>query len=151
MKARRHFAIMDIVSNQRVETQEELCDELRRRGFEVTQATVSRDIKELKLVKVPDEWGYRYAVPSSASGRYSYDRMKRLFSDAVVAVERNESLIVIKTLPGTAQAVASAIDNSEMEGVLGTVAGDDTILVVIKARKYLRDVFRRFRELIGEK
>ncbi|HOV42505.1 MAG TPA: arginine repressor, partial [Syntrophothermus lipocalidus] len=87
----------------------------------------------------------------SAAGHYSYDRMKRLFADAVVAVERNESLIVIKTLPGTAQAVASAIDNSEIEGVLGTVAGDDTILVVMKARKYLRQVFGRFKELIGEK
>lgn len=151
MKARRHFAIIDIISNQRVETQEDLCEELSRKGFEVTQATVSRDIRELKLVKIPDQWGYRYALPDTGGQRYSYDRMKRLFADAVISVEHNETMIVIKTLPGSAHAVASAIDNSEFEGILGTIAGDDTILVILKARDYLPEVFNRFNNLIAIK
>ncbi|NLU50502.1 MAG: arginine repressor [Syntrophomonadaceae bacterium] len=151
MKARRHFAIVETVSNQRIETQEELCEELRKKGFDVTQATISRDIKELKLVKIPDRQGYRYALPEKSGHRYSYDRMKRLFADAVVSVEHNEYMIVIKTLPGTAHAVASTIDNSELEGILGTVAGDDTILVVLKAWKYLPEVFNQFSELIAVK
>ncbi|MDH7498109.1 MAG: arginine repressor [Syntrophomonadaceae bacterium] len=149
MKARRHFAILEIVANERVATQEELCALLRARGFEVTQATVSRDIKELKLVKVSDRLGYRYALPDSSSQRYSQDRMRRLFNDAVISIEHNESMVVIKTLPGTAHAVASTIDAADLEGVLGTVAGDDTILVVLRAQSHLADTVARFRGLIG--
>lgn len=148
MKARRHFAIIEIISNQRIETQEEICDQLRLRGFEVTQATVSRDIKELKLIKVPDQQGYRYALPDTGGRAYSYERMKRLFADAVVSVAHNRHMIVIKTLPGTAHAVASTIDNSEIEGILGTVAGDDTILVVLKDEENLDEVFNYFEALL---
>lgn len=149
MKSRRHFTVIDIVTNHKIETQEELCEALRKKGFDVTQATVSRDIKELKLVKIPDNSGYRYALPDTGGQRCSYERMQRMFADAVISVEHNENMVVIKTLPGSAQAVASTIDNSELDGVLGTVAGDDTILVVLRSQKHLPEVLDWFNELLA--
>lgn len=148
LKNRRQFAIIDIISNYRVRTQEELCELLREQGFDVTQATVSRDIKELKLVKVPDDDGYHYAMPDTQIPRSSLERLRRLFRDSVISVVYSENLVVIKTLPGTANAVAAAIDSSDVSDILGTLAGDDTILVVARGREYAEPICRRFRELI---
>jgi len=149
MKNRRHFAIMDIIVNRNVGTQEELCDLLRERGYDITQATVSRDIKELKLIKVPDEEGYHYALPEAASPRVSQEKIRRNFREAVISIDISENLIVIKTLPGTANAVASTIDAAENGDILGTIAGDDTILVVARNRErgqlvgdYLQDLIK---------
>ncbi|MGE5404122.1 MAG: arginine repressor [Candidatus Saccharibacteria bacterium] len=148
MKSRRHLAIMDIVNNEKVGTQEDLCESLQRRGFAVTQATVSRDIRELKLIKIADQDGYRYALPDATTPRSSAERMKRLFSDAVVNVDYSENIIVIKTLPGTAHAVASTVDTSGMAEVVGTVAGDDTIFVVVKPKQAVPQIIKRFNDLI---
>lgn len=149
MKNRRHFAIMDIIANRNVSTQEELCDLLRERGYDVTQATVSRDIKELKLIKVPDDEGYHYAMPDTTGPRISQEKIRRNFRDAVISINISENLIVIKTLPGTANAVASTIDAAENSDILGTIAGDDTILVVASNREkgqlvgiYLQDLIK---------
>ncbi|MGR6836390.1 arginine repressor [Syntrophomonas erecta] len=149
MKSRRHFMIMDIIANQRVATQEELCEALRTSGFDVTQATVSRDIKELHLIKVPDDQGYHYALPDATTLSRSRERMKRVFRDNVMSMDFSENLIVIKTLPGGAQAVASVIDTSEWLSILGTVAGDDTIFVAVKTKQAVQDVLEEFRELIS--
>lgn len=135
MKTRRHFAIMEVIASKNVGTQEELCEILRERGYDVTQATVSRDIKELKLIKLPDELGYHYAMPDTASPRISQDRLRRNFRETVVSIDRSENLVVIKTLPGTANAVASMIDAADNNDILGTLAGDDTILVVARDRE----------------
>lgn len=148
MKSRRHRRIMEIVNHQRVTTQEELCDLLRANGFEVTQATVSRDIKELHLVKIPDEEGYRYAMPDAATLSRAQERLRRIFQDTVIAVDYSENLMVIKTLPGGAQGVASVIDSSELEQILGTVAGDDTIIVVVKPKEAMPEVLSYFRQLL---
>ncbi|MGE5449826.1 MAG: arginine repressor [Methanomassiliicoccales archaeon] len=148
MKTRRHFAITDIIVNHNVSTQEELCELLRERGYEVTQATVSRDIKELKLVKVPDQEGYHYALPDSGGSRVSPDRMRRNFRDAVISINCSENLIVIRTLPGTANAVASTIDGVENGDILGTIAGDDTILVIARDRERAQIVSHYLGELI---
>jgi transcriptional regulator of arginine metabolism len=105
MKSQRHFAIMDIISKERIVTQEELCEALKLRGFDVTQATVSRDIKELQLIKIPDLEGYRYSLPDNTALKNSYERMKRIFQDSVVNIDHSENIVVIKTLPGAAQSV----------------------------------------------
>lgn len=139
---------MEIIAAQRIATQEELCDELQKRGFSVTQATVSRDIRELKLIKIADDQGYRYAVPDAAIPRSSQERMRRLFMDAVLSIDASENLIVVKTLPGSANAVASALDTSGIQEILGTVAGDDTILVVVKPKQVVSGLLSRLRELI---
>lgn len=99
MKSRRHRRIMEIVNNQRVATQEELCEALRSNGFDVTQATVSRDIKELHLVKIPDGDGYRYAVPDAAVVNRDQERLHRIMKDSVIHMDYSENIIVIKTFP----------------------------------------------------
>lgn len=148
MKSQRHFAIVDILSRERIATQEEMCEALKQAGFDVTQATVSRDIKELQLVKVPDIEGYRYALPENTAFKNSYERMKRTFQDSVVSINSSENLIVIKTLPGTANSVASMVDGSGVNSILGTLAGDDTILVVIKPLEAVEEVMAEFLRLL---
>lgn len=150
MKSRRHFAIREILNSERISTQEELCDELRNRGYDITQATVSRDIKELSLVKIPDEKGYRYAWPETQGPKSSHMRMKRIFRDSVVAYNHSENIIVIKTLPGAAQSIGSLIDSLDNPNILGTVAGDDTIFLVVKPITAIETVLNVFRELLPE-
>ncbi|WP_378955558.1 arginine repressor [Pelosinus sp. sgz500959] len=133
MKALRHATIREIVENNVIETQEDLAEALSQREIKVTQATVSRDIKELMLIKVPaDEGRYRYAFPVENNIAFLQPRMERIFQDSVVGMDYSGNIIVIKTLPGTAQAVAAAIDNTKWPDIIGTVAGDDNILVVVK-------------------
>ncbi|MGI6453362.1 MAG: arginine repressor [Syntrophomonadaceae bacterium] len=148
MKSKRHFAIMEIISMQRIATQEELCEALKANGFDVTQATVSRDIKELHLLKVPDEKGYHYALPENPVLVNSQERMRRIFQDLVLSIDHSENLVVIRTLPGAAQSVASHIDSAEISNILGTVAGDDTLLIVIKPKEAVPDVIKAFQQLI---
>lgn len=146
MKSQRRYALMEIINSQRIATQKELRQALRKSGFQVTQATLSRDIKELQLVKIADEDGYRYALPgeqasrSTQGNRALLERLKRLFQDSVLTVEAGEFLIVVKTLPGAAQSVASAIDNAGLPTVMGTVAGDDTIFMAIKHHQAVGEV-----------
>lgn len=149
MKARRHFAILDIIAGQRVGTQEELCDRLRERGFDVTQATVSRDVKELKLAKTPDGLGYHYSLPEGAAAKNPMDRMQRIFKDLVVSCDYSQNIIVIKTIAAGAQSVASVIDAYGSEQILGTVAGDDTILVVVRSSLAVMEVINIFNGLIN--
>lgn len=150
MKSSRHFTIRDILSTERIATQEELCEALSNRGYDVTQATVSRDIKELRLIKIPDEMGYRYAFPDTHGSRSSNERIKRVFQDSVIYLDFSENIIIIKTLPGTAQTVASVIDAIENDNLLGTVAGDDTLFVLVKPKGAVEKVLAAFRKLIEE-
>ncbi|KYH31645.1 arginine repressor [Moorella mulderi DSM 14980] len=114
----------------------------------MTQATVSRDIKELGLVKVPaGENLYRYAAPPGQPLVNTYGRLQRLFEDSVVKVDDSENLILIRTMPGTAHAVASCLDNLAWPEIIGTVAGDDTILVIVKPKEAVATVLKRFEEL----
>lgn len=133
MKALRHATIKEIIENNLIETQEDLADALREQSIRVTQATVSRDIKELMLIKVPvGEGRYRYAFPEEHNIAFLQPRMERIFQDSVIGMDYSANIVVIKTLPGTAQAVAAAIDNTKWPHIIGTVAGDDNILVVVK-------------------
>lgn len=114
-----------------IETQEELAKALQEEGIEVTQATVSRDIKELMLIKVPTSDGhYRYALSQEQNMLMSKNRMARLFQDSIVRVDSALNQIVIHTMPGSANMVAAAIDLAKWENVIGTIAGDDTILII---------------------
>ena len=149
MKIRRKFAIIDIISNQRISTQEELCEILKNCGYDVTQATVSRDVKELQLIKVPDNQGYYYALPDNSPILNSHERMRRLFKDSVISIDYSENIVVIKTLPGAAQSIASLIDTAELENILGTVAGDDTIFIVVKPLNAVKGIVKDFEELIN--
>ncbi|MBC8015530.1 MAG: arginine repressor [Sporomusaceae bacterium] len=133
MKELRHANIKKIIEQNVIETQDDLAEALRKQSIKVTQATVSRDIKELMLIKVPaGEGRYRYAFPIEGSTAFLQPRMERIFQDSVVGMDYSGPIVVIKTLPGTAQAVAAAIDNTKWPDIIGTVAGDDNILVVVK-------------------
>ncbi len=148
MKYERQMKIKELIEHEIIETQEELAERLKAAGIEVTQATVSRDIKELGLVKVPSmDNRYRYSVPENTFRHRDQERMGRMFRDSVLRMDYSENLIVIKTLPGTAQAVASTIDNSDDQRIIGTVAGDDTILIIVKPIQAVMDVFEKFSTL----
>lgn len=150
MKSRRQFAICEILANEHITTQDELCEALKSRGYDITQATVSRDIKELHLVKVPDENGYRYSLPELQGTRASHERLQRLFRDAVINIDYCDNLIVIRTLPGSAQSVALLIDSANTPNIMGTVAGDDTIFSAVKPREAVTEVVAMFKELLNE-
>ncbi|MDU4960432.1 MAG: arginine repressor [Sporomusaceae bacterium] len=149
MKLLRHGKVKEIVETSIVETQEDLAEALRRHGIDVTQATVSRDIKELMLIKVPVGDGrYRYAFPQEQTVVISPARMERTFQDSVVGIDYSQNLIVLKTMPGTAQAVAFTIDYVKWPEIIGTVAGDDTILVVVKPMEAVATVIAKFKALL---
>ena len=148
MKSIRHTRIKDIIENKVIETQEDLAEELRKRSIDVTQATVSRDIKELMLIKLPTGDGrYRYAFPLEKNVVFSQSRMVRMFQDSVTSIDYSENIIVIKTLPGAANAVASTLDYAKWPEIIGTVAGDDNILVVIKPIDSVKDNVQKLKNL----
>jgi len=140
---------MSLVQDEDIHTQDELASRLEEEGIEVTQATVSRDIKQLGLIKIPlDNGGYKYSLPHKQKDNININsRMKRMFEDSVINIDYSENLVVINTLPGTAQAVASLIDNTEWKNVLGTIAGDDTILLIIKPKNAVINVIERLKSL----
>lgn len=132
-KQERHQLIRNLVETRNIETQEDLANALQESGIRVTQATVSRDIKELMLVKVSDmRGGYRYSIPKERSHMMSSEQLERLVRNSVISMQSGGNLVVLHTLPGTAQGVAFAIDSMKWIGVMGTVAGDDTIFVAIE-------------------
>jgi len=148
MKANRQRKILEIIRRAPVESQKALASALKANGFKVTQATVSRDIKELGLIKVPTINSLCcYTFPGERVTPRIEERLKRLFRDSVIGMDLSENLIIIKTHPGGAQGVASAIDQVGWNEIIGTVGGDDTILVVIKPKNAAEKVLKRFNNL----
>ena len=134
-KGQRHIRIRDIIANNEVETQDDLVDFLKAEGYNVTQATVSRDIKELHLVKVPlSNCRYKYSLP--ADQRFNpMQKLKRALTDAFVSIDGASHFLVMKTLPGNAHAIGSLIDYLDWEEILGTICGDDTCLILCREEK----------------
>lgn len=127
--------IREIVSSRIIETQEELAEALRVAGFNVTQATISRDIKEMHLIKTPTANGaYKYSLPTEPSSHQPEVKLHRLLNDVFVAIDAAENLVIMRTLPGNAHAVAVLFDSIEWPEIVGTVAGDDTILIIVRAK-----------------
>ena len=133
MKGLRQAKIIEIISNKNVETQEQLLEELRAAGFHSTQATISRDIKELHIVKELTTFGtYRYtSANDEMSGSFS-TKLNTIFREAITKFDYARNMVVIHTLPGLASAAASAIDAMNMSVILGTIGGDDTVLVIMR-------------------
>ncbi|MCZ8520631.1 MULTISPECIES: transcriptional regulator AhrC/ArgR [Paenibacillus] len=136
MKGQRHIKIREIITNNEIETQDELVELLGVAGFHVTQATISRDIKELHLIKVPlDDGRYKYSVP--ADQRYNpLQRLRRALNDHFVHIDYTENLVVLKSLPGTANTIAALIDSLEWNEIMGTICGDDTVLIICRNRDH---------------
>lgn len=149
VKARRQNRILEIVRSERIETQEELVRRLQGEGFPVTQATVSRDIKELKLVRVPTGDGrYQYAPAEGTPAPAQAERMMRLFRDCVVGFDASENIVVIHTLPATADGVAEAIDLMHAPEVIGTLAGERTVFVVVKPKAAVKQFLVRLQSML---
>jgi transcriptional regulator of arginine metabolism len=133
MKSKRQKKILEFIKEFDIDTQDELVKRLRDSGFNVTQATVSRDIKELGLIKIATENNtYKYYAGTEPKLNLNANRLKKLLQDSATSIDHSGNLIVIKTLPGNANAIASCIDHIHWPEVIGTIAGDDTILLVIK-------------------
>jgi transcriptional regulator of arginine metabolism len=147
-KAGRHDAIRELVQLHRITSQEQLREFLAQRGFDVAQATLSRDIRVLRLIKVSDAEGPHYTLPPE-----SWDNtppLQRLLPTLFVGAEGTGNLLVVKTFSGGAQAVAEALDWEEWPEVLGSVAGDDTILLILRDPRHLPTIQRRIEDLAGE-
>lgn len=149
MKIARHAKILEIITKNDIETQDELVDSLRKQGMDVTQATVSRDVKELKLIKV-----------LSASGRYKYasigrgenilsEKLVSVFAQTVLNIDYVGNSILIKTLSGSGAAAAEAIDTLGWEGIVGTIAGDNTILIIARTEEKALELVWKFKKLLS--
>jgi len=152
MKQLRQRAIRDLVDQRPVRTQQELAAALRERGFRTTQATISRDVAELGLVKASREGAHVYALPprlveAEISGE---DRLRRLLHDLPAEIREAGLLLVVKTLPGSAHPIAAALDRARWPEVAGSIAGDDTVFVAVTDRAALQRVKRRLLHLAGE-
>lgn len=147
MKSSRQEAILTLVTERSVETQDELIRLLRERGYAVTQATVSRDIRELKLAKILTGQGiYRYVLPSDGRAK-AVTKLNETLLGAITNIDYANNLIVITTYPGMAQAVAAGIDAAKTAGILGCVGGDDTIIVVTRSEETARDFCGVYRDM----
>ena len=147
-KGQRHIKIREIITSNDIETQDELVDILKNQGFNVTQATVSRDIKELHLVKVPLMDGrYKYSLP--ADQRFNpLQKLKRGLMDAFVKIDAAGHMLVMKTLPGNANAIGALIDHLDWEEILGTICGDDTCLIICRTPEDTKVISDRFIEML---
>ena len=132
MKSDRHQKIIELVDNYEIETQEELADRLREEGFQVTQATVSRDIRALKLSKVSCGNGRQKYVAIKQDDTHLSAKYIRVLKDGFVSMDKAQNILVIKTVSGMAMAVAAAVDALEMDEIVGSIAGDDTIMVAVR-------------------
>lgn len=149
MKSIRHSRILEIIGEHEIETQDELIIKLRESGFDVTQATVSRDIKQLGLIKTSSESGkYRYSAPRRDNAS-SESKFRNILHETVLSVENAENIVVIKTYSGMANAAAAAVDSLSGERIVGSLAGDDTILVVTKTDASAENFTSLIKNILG--
>ena len=148
MKLARHSKILEIIETNDIETQGELAAKLKEAGFDVTQATVSRDIRELKLTKISNGKGsQKYSAMSGIDAEAS-ERLIRVFKEAVVKMDFSENIIVIKTLEGMGMAVAVALDNMQNDEIVGTIAGDNTVFSVVRSHHQSTGLIERLYKII---
>jgi transcriptional regulator of arginine metabolism len=148
MKISRHAKILELIERHPIETQEELAEELKKSGYNITQATVSRDIKELKLVKVLDENGiYKYATLKEQDSMLS-ERLVKVFAESVLSVDYAGNIVVVKTFSGAANAAAEAIDVLDFKEIVGTIAGDDTIFILVRSQDNVEVIIDRLKKMM---
>lgn len=150
MKSGRHARILDIIAEKPIETQDELLTILKSEGYKATQATISRDIKDLRLVKTLGSDGkYRY-VTAESNTKNLQSGFSSLFGTAVVSIDRAENIVVIKTLSGMAQAICASLDSINYSSVVGTIAGDDTIFIACRSKELAAGLADELKKLIKQ-
>ena len=150
MKVNRHAKIVELINKYQIETQEELAERLNQVGFHVTQATVSRDIRDLKLTKVPAENGkQKYAVLESGNTAMG-EKYIRILRDGFVSMDMAQNILVVKTVSGMAMAVAAALDAMKLKEIVGSIAGDDTIMMAVRTIEDTQIVMDKIRNVLEE-
>lgn len=150
MKIARHSKIIELIHKYEIETQEELAERLNQEGFHVTQATVSRDIRELKLTKLAIDNGKQKYIIIPGSDEMINEKYMRVFKDGFLSVDRAENILVVKTVSGMAMAVAAALDAMQWNEVVGCIAGDDTIMAAIRTKEEALAVMEKLRKLVSQ-
>lgn len=149
MKAKRHAEILRIINEQDIETQEQMLDHLRRCGIRATQATISRDIKELNLVKQPGEGSYHYVVSAVRPPRRAIaGRLQNIFREGVTSCDVAQNIVVVKTMPGLAPAAGAALDGMELDGLVGSLAGDDTAILIMRTNQAADELCREIGSML---
>lgn len=150
MKSARHRKILEIIQEYPIETQDELIAKLREAGIEVTQATISRDIRDLKLVKIACDDGqnkYRYAVSTNDEARISA-KYRNIIRETVIKVDYADNIVVLKTYSGMAQAAGAAVDGINWGDIVGCIAGDDTVFILVREREAAAELAEKFRSAL---
>ena len=150
MKATRHTKILELIERYEIETQEELSDYLRREGYQVTQATVSRDTRELKLTKVARENGKQRYAALNEPGSDMNGKYVRVFKEGFRSADTAQNILVVKTVSGMAMAVAAALDNMQCDEIVGSIAGDDTIMCAVRTSAEAQSLLARLKKLATE-
>ena len=149
MKFQRQAAIIDLISNHEIDTQEELTARLREMGFHSSQATISRDIKELRLIKIASSnGGYKYSIAESEQDSGFVPRVRNIFRECVIKVDVAQNLVVIKTITGMANAAAFALDTMKISEIVGTIAGDDNVLIILRDNESAENFFEQTKEML---
>ncbi len=149
MKNDRQAMILEIISQENIETQEQLLNRLRARGVRCTQATISRDIKQLHLVKEPAGRGvYKYAVSGNRTKLNVAEKLRTIFRECIVSIDHAANIVVVKTMPGLANGACSALDNMEKSDIVGSLAGDDTALLVMRSTEAAELLCQEIKEML---
>lgn len=149
MKNDRQNQLLQIIAEENIETQEQLLERLEARGIKSTQATISRDIKQLHLVKEPAGQGrYRYAVSAHRTKLNFADRLRTIFRESLLSADYANNIAVVKTMPGLAQGAASALDSMHINDMVGSLAGDDTVIIVMRDEDSARDFCEEIKEML---
>ena len=150
MKVKRHAEIIELINKYEIDTQEELTKRLQDTGFKVTQATVSRDIRELKLTKVSGDNGKQKYVVLQNTESDLYDKYVQVLRTGFLSMDRAQNILVIKTVAGMAMAVAAALDELHISGIVGSIAGDDTIMCAVRDNEEIVRVMEQIKKLVAE-
>jgi transcriptional regulator of arginine metabolism len=150
MKIARHAKIIEIIQAKEVETQEQLAEELRGTGFDITQATISRDIKELKLIKVMNSHGTHKYATISPEDTFLSKKLVNIFCQTVLYVDHVDKFVVLKTIAGAAPAAAEALDSLKFNGIVGTIAGDNTVFILARGEEETKDIVQKIKKMISE-
>lgn len=150
LKSKRQTEILRIIAEQDIETQEQMLDQLRKCGIRATQATISRDIKELNLIKQPGEGGsYHYVAASARPAKQALaGRLQNIFKEGVTSCDVAQNIVVVKTMPGLAPAAGAALDGMELEGLVGSLAGDDTAILIMRTNQAAEDLAQAIESML---
>lgn len=148
VKKNRHSRIIELIQEYDIETQKDLADKLREDGYQVTQATVSRDIRELKLSKVQAGNGKQKYIVIGHDDSHLADKYIRVLKDGFISMDNAQNILVVKTVSGMAMAVAAALDAMKMREIVGSIAGDDTIMIAVRTTQETKEVMGKIREIL---